>query len=61
MIKAATDGWVADQIQAVEKRREQDIATRKAAITRVSVHPDVFEKDLSRPTPSYARKQPRGW
>lgn len=49
MIKAATDGWVADQIKAVEKRREQDIATRKAAITGVSVHPDVFEKDLSRP------------
>ena len=53
MIKAATDGWVADQIQAVEKRREQDIATRKAAITGVSVHPDVFEKGLSRPTPNY--------
>jgi len=53
MIKAATSGWIGDQIRAVEKRREQDIATRKAAITGVSVHPDVFEKELSRPTPNY--------
>jgi len=53
MIKAATGGWVRDQIRAVEKRREQDIATRKAAITGVSEHPDVFEKELSRPTPNY--------
>jgi len=54
MIKAATGGWIRDQIQAVEKRREQDIATRKAAITGVSAHADVFEKELSRPTPNYA-------
>ena len=53
MIKAATSGWIRDQIQAVEKRREQEIATRKAAITGVSEHPDVFEKELSRPTPNY--------
>ena len=54
MMKAATSGWIVDQIQAVEKRREQDIATRKAAITGVSEHPDVFEKELSRPTPNYS-------
>ena len=53
MIKAATGGWVRDQIRAVEKRREEDIATRKAAITGVSEHPDVFEKELSRPTRNY--------
>jgi len=53
MIKAATGGWVAEQIQAVESRREQDLATRKASVTGVSAHPDVFEKDLSRPTPKY--------
>jgi len=53
MIKAATSGWVRDQIQAVEKRREQDIATRKAGITGVSEHTNVFEKDLSRPAPDY--------
>ena len=39
MIKAATGGWVREQIQTVEKRCEQDIATRKAAITGVSEHP----------------------
>ena len=53
MIKAATGGWVRDQIRAVEKRREQDIATRKAAITGVSEHPDVFEKELSGLTRNY--------
>ena len=54
MIKAATSGWVMDQIQAVEKRREQDIATRKTAVTGVSVHLDVFEEELNRPTPNYS-------
>ncbi len=54
MIQAATSGWVGEQIRAVEKRREHDIATRKAGITGVSVHPDVFEKEFSRPTPDYA-------
>jgi len=54
MVKAATGGWIRDQIRAVEKQREQDIATRKAAITGVSEHPDVFEKDLSRPIPNYS-------
>ena len=53
MITAVTGGWVRDQFQAVEKRREQDIATRKAAITGVSEHTTVFEKDLSRPAPDY--------
>jgi len=53
MIKAATDGWVRDEIQAVEKRREQDMATRKAPVIGVSAHPDVFEKELSRPTQNY--------
>ena len=53
MIKAATGGWVRDQIRAVEKQRDHDIATRKAAITGVSEHPDVFEKELSRPTRNY--------
>jgi methylmalonyl-CoA mutase len=53
MIKAATSGWVRDQIEAVERLRKRDIATRKAALTGVSVHPDVFEKELSRPTPNY--------
>ena len=54
MIKAATSGWIRDQIEAVERLRERDIATRKAALTGVSAHPDVFEKELSRPTPNYA-------
>ena len=54
MVRAATSGWIGDQIQAVESRREQDIATRKASLTGVSAHPDVFEKDLSRPSPNYS-------
>lgn len=48
MIQAAASGWIRDQIRAVEAQRERDIATRKAGITGVSEHPDVFEKELSR-------------
>lgn len=54
MAAAATSGWVASQIATVERRRAQDIATRKAAITGVSAHPDVFEEALDRPAPDYA-------
>jgi len=54
MIKAATSGWIRAQIEAVERLRERDIATRKAALTGVSAHPDVFEREISRPTPNYA-------
>ena len=54
MIQAATSGWIRDQIRAVEERRERDIATRKAGITGVSEHPDVFEKEFSRPTLDHA-------
>jgi methylmalonyl-CoA mutase len=54
MAKAATSGWVSDQIQTVEKRRESDLATRRAVVTGVSEHADVFEKDLNRPTPNYS-------
>ena len=54
MVQAATNGWVGDQVAAVELRREKDIATRKAAITGVSAHPDIFEEELSRSAPDYA-------
>jgi len=53
MAKAVTGGWIRDQVRAVQKRREQDVATRRTAITGVSTHPDVFEQELSRPTPNY--------
>jgi methylmalonyl-CoA mutase len=48
MIQAATSGWVRDQIRAVEELRERDIATRKAGITGISEHPDVFAKEIRR-------------
>ena len=54
MLEAATSGWVAEQIAVIERRREKDVATRRAAITGVSTHPDVFEEELPRPAPDYA-------
>ena len=51
MIKAALSGYINQQIQAVETRREKDVATRKAGVTGVSEHADVFEQELSRPAP----------
>jgi len=54
MIQAAASGWVKKQIRAVEEKRERDIATRKVGITGISEHPEVFEKEFSRPTPDYA-------
>jgi methylmalonyl-CoA mutase len=50
MAAAATGGWIAERIATIEQRRETDIATRKAAITGVSAHPDVFEEELVRAT-----------
>ncbi len=46
MLPAATTGWVAQQIEAVELKRERDIATRKLPITGISEHPDISEKKL---------------
>jgi len=54
MAEAATSGWVAERIATVERRREKDLATRRAAITGVSAHPDVFEDDPVRPAADHA-------
>ena len=54
MARAAASGRIGARVAAVEQRREKDIATRRAAITGVSAHPDVFEDELSRPAPDYA-------
>ncbi len=43
MIAAVTSGWVAHKIEAVEAKRERDIATRKLAITGISEHANVSE------------------
>jgi methylmalonyl-CoA mutase len=51
MIKAALSGYINQQIQAVETRREQDVATRRAGVTGVSERAEVFEQELSRPAP----------
>lgn len=51
MIKAALSGTIREQIQAVEQQREKDLATRKVGVTGVSEHADVFEEELSRPSP----------
>lgn len=55
MIAAAQSGWVADQIAAVETKRQRDIATRRTAVTGVSEHPDVREEKLRRPKPDQVR------
>jgi methylmalonyl-CoA mutase len=51
MIEAARSGWVAQQIEAVEARRQQDLATRKQVVTGVSEHPDLRVEPLARPRP----------
>jgi methylmalonyl-CoA mutase len=55
MICVATDGWVAEQIRAVETTRERDLATRKQAVTGISEHPDVREQPVDRAKPDRAR------
>ena len=55
MIRVATDGWVAEQIRAVEATRERDLATRKQAVTGISEHPDVREQPVDRAKPDSVR------
>jgi methylmalonyl-CoA mutase len=45
MIAAVQSGWVAQHIDAVEAKRERDIATRKLAITGISEHASVREAE----------------
>ena len=54
MSAAATSGWVAERIGEMEQESERDVATRKAVITGVSAHPDVFEDGLVRPAADHA-------
>jgi len=51
MLAAATSGWVAQQIDTVELKRERDIAIRKLPITGISEHPDISEKKLGTTAP----------
>jgi methylmalonyl-CoA mutase len=51
MIRAATEGWVAEQIRTVEATRERDLATRKQAVTGVSEHANVSEQPVTGPKP----------
>lgn len=55
MVAAATSGWVAAQIDAVQSSRERDYATRKLAITGISEHADVREERVRRPAPDLAQ------
>ncbi len=55
MVRAATDGWVAEQIRGAQASRERDLATRKQIVTGVSEHPDVDEKRLERRKPDPMR------
>jgi methylmalonyl-CoA mutase len=55
MIRAATDGWVADQIRAVNAARDRGLATRKQIVTGVSEHTDMREQPLARPRPDGAK------
>ncbi len=52
MLRAAVSGWIAQQIAAVEKQREKDIATGKLPVTGVIQHADIFETEIGRPLPS---------
>ena len=55
MAKAATQGWVAKQIDAVQSVRDRNLATRKQAVTGISEHPNVKEEAVVRPKPDLAR------
>src|SRR5262249_13531857 len=55
MVRAATEGWVAEQIRPVETARERNLATRKQAVTGVSEHPNVSEQPVVRPKPDRAK------
>ena len=52
MLAAASSGWVAQQIDVGELKRERDIATRKLPITGISEHPDASEKKLGKAAPN---------
>ena len=49
MVRAATDGWVAQQIGSVEVTRERNLATRRQVVTGISEHPLLSEQQLVRP------------
>ncbi len=51
MLAAASSGWVTQQIDPVELKRERDIATRKLPITGISEHPDISEEKLGKTAP----------
>src|SRR5262249_45706158 len=55
MVKAATQGWVTKQIDAVQSVRDRNLATRKQAVTGISEHPNVKEEPVARPKPDLAR------
>ncbi|MGP0067275.1 MAG: methylmalonyl-CoA mutase family protein [Isosphaeraceae bacterium] len=52
MLAAASGGWVAQQIDVGELKRERDIATRKLPITGISEYPDASEKTLGQAAPN---------
>jgi methylmalonyl-CoA mutase len=52
MLRAAVSGWIAQQIAAVERQREKDVATIKTPITGVSQHADLFEAPIERSLPT---------
>jgi methylmalonyl-CoA mutase len=47
MIAAVSSGWVAQHIDAVEAKRERDIATRKLPITGISEHASVRDGEIA--------------
>jgi len=55
MVRAAIEGWVAEQIRPVEAARERNLATRKQAVTGISEHPNVSEQPVVRPKPDRAK------
>jgi methylmalonyl-CoA mutase len=55
MVRAATEGWIAEQIRPVEAARERNLASRKQAVTGISEHPNVSEQPVVRPKPDRAK------
>jgi len=52
---AVNDGWVGEEIRAVEAAREKNLATRKQIVTGVSEHPDLSGEKIARPKPDRNR------
>ncbi len=54
MLKAATAGWVAEQIKPTEAAREKDIGTRKVEVVGISEHATLTENAPDQEQPDFS-------